>query len=43
MGLLDKRAGLTSIAMQQDDLMADDPEEPAEQLDFLPDDGDPDA
>lgn len=40
MGLLDKRGGLTSIAMQQDDLLEDDPEEPAEQLDFLPDDGD---
>jgi segregation and condensation protein B len=35
MGLLDKRSGLTSIAMQQDDL-SDDGDE-AEQLDFLPD------
>ncbi|MEQ8818038.1 MAG: SMC-Scp complex subunit ScpB [Thalassobaculum sp.] len=38
MGLLDKRSGLTSIAMQQDDLL-EEPEEQAEQLDFLPDDG----
>lgn len=37
MGLLEKRAGVTSIAMQQDDLLEDDPEEQAEQLDFLPD------
>ena len=37
MGLLEKRSGLTSIAMQQDDLL-EEPEEAAEQLDFLPDD-----
>jgi len=37
MGLLERRGGLTSIAMQQDDLL-DEPEEQAEQLDFLPDD-----
>jgi len=38
MGLLERRGGLTSIAMQQDDLLGE-PEEEAEQLDFLPDDG----
>jgi len=38
MGLLERRSGLTSIAMQQDDLL-EEPEEQAEQLDFLPDDG----
>lgn len=37
MGLLEKRSGLTSIAMQQDDLL-EEPQEQAEQLDFLPDD-----
>ena len=39
-GLLDRRGGLTSIAMQAEDLEDDDPEEDdGEQLDFLPDDG----
>lgn len=37
MGLLERRSGLTSIAMQQDDLL-EEPQEQAEQLDFLPDD-----
>lgn len=41
-GLLDRRSGATSIAMQQDDL-EDDPEEDEDiQLDFLPDTNDPD-
>lgn len=38
MGLLERRSGLTSIAMQQDDLL-EEPEDEADQLDFLPDDG----
>lgn len=38
MGLLERRSGLTSIAMQQDDLLGE-PDDDAEQLDFLPDDG----
>ena len=36
MGLLERRGGITSIAMQQDDLL-EEPQEQVEQLDFLPD------
>jgi segregation and condensation protein B len=42
-GLLDRRSGATSIAMQQDDLLDDEGEDEDEQLDFLPDTNDPDA
>src|SRR3546814_13411656 len=38
MGLLEWRSGLTSIAMQQDDLL-EEPQEQAEQLAFPPDEG----
>ena len=41
-GLLERRGGLTSIAMQPEDLDDDYEEDDGEQLDFLPDDGDPD-
>jgi segregation and condensation protein B len=43
-GLLDRRAGATSIAMKEEDLLDDEDEEvDGEQLDFLPDTNDPDA
>lgn len=42
-GLLDRRSGATSIAMQQEDLEEDEEEDEDIQLDFLPDTNDPDA
>ncbi len=42
-GLLDRRSGATSIAMQQEDLEEDEQEDEDIQLDFLPDTNDPDA
>ncbi|WP_420565392.1 SMC-Scp complex subunit ScpB [Thalassobaculum sp.] len=41
-GLLDRRTGATSIAMQQEDLEDDEEEDEDIQLDFLPDTNDPD-
>ena len=41
-GLLDRRSGATSIAMQQEDLEDDEEEDEDIQLDFLPDTNDPD-
>ncbi len=41
-GLLERRAGLTSIAMREDDLDDDDEDGDDEQLDFIPDTNDPD-
>lgn len=41
-GLLDRRYGATSIAMQQEDLEEEDEEDEDVQLDFLPDTNDPD-
>lgn len=35
-GLLERRGGLTSIGMREDDLLEEEPEEEDEQLDFLP-------
>ena len=42
-GLLERRSGLTSIAMTEEDLLDEDEEEDDEQLDFIPDHTDPDA
>lgn len=42
-GLLDRRSGATSIAMQQEDLDEEEDEDDEIQLDFLPDTNDPDA
>lgn len=38
-GLLDRRSGLSSIAMHEQDLVEDDEDDEDEQLEFLPDDG----